>query len=154
MTAQLSEIFNNHHPTVDLADYHLYHIFTGAPDGERQPYVFEQKGDPDKCEVLTALSRGYVSIYELQSSGELCLIGFEYPGLERREPDEANELLQGDFWLEFRIGFSGDKLFIPFKNGKIVTDTNSWIEGKVEVKEQRKKDGWLSLIKEKLFTRA
>ena len=149
MTAQIPEKIINRYDNVDFGDYELFSVFIGDATNykKRKPYPFKQKGDPNKCVACSACWRGYVSVYELQPSGQLKLIRFEYPGFLRsteidnsnhvpepwiefdrtpKEADEAVEILKGDFWLELRSGFYGEEMVVPFVKGKIVTDTNRW----------------------------
>ncbi|MCG8093229.1 MAG: hypothetical protein JAZ17_06305 [Candidatus Thiodiazotropha endolucinida] len=115
---------------IDFDGYALFSICVGDPTDYKnyKVYPFEQKGDPEKCAVCSACWRGYVSVYELEPSGEIRLVKFEYPfGRTPREPDEVGEKLKGDFWLNLRTEFFGDKLFVPFVNGKIVTDKSKWL---------------------------
>ncbi|GHA36507.1 hypothetical protein ACFFLZ_22840 [Photobacterium aphoticum] len=131
MTAQIPESLINKNNEVDFGDYDLHSICIGDPEDykNRKVYPFKQKGDPEKCVVCSACWRGYVSVYELVPSGEMHLVKFEYPfGRTPREPDEADEVLDGDFWLELRTEFFGDKMFVPFENGRIVTDKSKWRE--------------------------
>lgn len=131
MTAQIPEKFTNRVPSVDFSGYELFSICVSDPADYKnyKGYPFKQKGDPDKCITCSSCWRGYVSVYELTSAGEIVLIKFEYPyGRTPREPDDASEVLKGDFWLQFRTEFFGDKLFVPFKNGMLVTDKNEWIK--------------------------
>ncbi len=43
------------------------------------------------------------------------------------EPDETYELATGDFWLDFRPDFYGGFVYVPFKNGKLITDKTEWV---------------------------
>ena len=131
MTAQIPEKLTNNMCEVDFGDYELYSICVSEPADYKnyKGYPFEQKGDLEKCAICSACWRGYVSVYELTSSGEIHLVKFEYPfGRTPRDPDKADEILKGDFWLQFRDGFFGDKLFVPFADGKIVSDRAKWVE--------------------------
>ena len=133
MTAQIPEKLISKHKQVDFGNFKLFSVCVGDPTDykRRTTYPFKEKGDPHKCAVCSACWRGYVSVYELNESGELLLTKFEYPfGRAPRDPDLANEILEGDFWLEFRAEFFGEKLFVPFENGKIVTDRSRWREVK------------------------
>jgi hypothetical protein len=131
MTAQIPERVINCHDGIDFGDYELVSIFVGNPTDitSRKDYPFKEKGDLDKVTVCSACWRGYISVYKLTSSGELVLIEFEYPfGDISMDADPANEVLEGDFWLELRADFFGDAMFIPFENGKIVADRSRWLE--------------------------
>ncbi len=131
MTAQVSEKLINKNSEVDFDGYALYSIGIENPENDAnfKPYPFKQKPDPSIPVVFTACWRGHVSVYELESSGELRLIKYEYPFHEPPiEPDTADEILEGNFWLELRTQFFGDQLFVPFENGRIVTDRSKWHE--------------------------
>jgi hypothetical protein len=129
MTAQISEKLINKIDEIDFGNYSLYSISVSDPADYKnwKGYPFQQKGDPEKCAVCSACWRGYVSVYELNPSGEIRLVKFEYPfGRTPREPDDADEVLKGGFWLEFRMEFFGDKLFVPFEKGRIILDKSKW----------------------------
>jgi len=131
MTAQIPEKLTNKMDGIDFHGYELFSICIGDPTDYKnyKTYPFEQKGDPEKCAVCSACWRGYVSVYELNNEGEIRLVKFEYPfGGTPREADEADETLEDDFWLQLRTDFFGDKLFVPFEGGKIVTDERKWLE--------------------------
>ncbi|MDN3523083.1 hypothetical protein [Halomonas ramblicola] len=131
MTAQIPEKLINNKGGVEFGAYKLFSIFIGEPSGykNRKAYPFKQKGKPQERAFCTACWRGYVSVYELKASGELYLVKFEYP-FSSRKPDAANEVLEGDFWIELRAEFFGDTMFVPFRNGKIVNDRSKWREVK------------------------
>ena len=149
MTAQFSEKFINNHQDVNFDGFNLYSVSLSKPMDYKNwvGYSFKQKATSKKLNVFTACWRGYISVFELSESGELILIRFEYPALTfeiSTEPDSVYEKLQGDFWLEFRAGFFGEKLFVPFIEGKIVTDKNKWISDKENLTSQltRTKNSW------------
>ncbi len=129
MTAQVSEILVNSMTEVDFSDYALCNISMSEPADYKnwQKYPFQQKSNPEKRTHCVICRNGYVSVYELNPSGQLQLIKFEYPyGPETVEPDLANEILEGDYWVEFRKDCYVDKLFVPFESGKIVADKRKW----------------------------
>jgi len=79
--------------------------------------------------VFSACWNGYTPKYKITKNKELALIAFEYPALspEKIEPDEIYELATGDFWLMMRPSFFEDSVYVPFKNGKIITDQSEWV---------------------------
>ncbi len=129
MTAQLADRLINTCPDLDLPGYQLFGVFTGTPNSEHEklkPYRFEAKATPDPRIVSTAVGRGYISLYRLNSSGRLTLNGFAYLPHKGRAPDLVHEELIGDFWMLFRVSFFGDGVFVPFRNGVLVKDRSQW----------------------------
>ena len=59
----------------------------------------------------------------------MVLIGFQYPALlpKKIEPDETYEVAIGDFWLDMRPSFFEGFVYVPFKNGKLITNKDEWI---------------------------
>lgn len=138
MTHQFPEQLTSHHPYVDFSDLALYGLFRGDPDS-REPFVFPTPPTPNSDVVFTALYRGYVAEFVLDSDGHLTVVAFRY--LRELEFDEAGNALpdqefwrteptsdriDGDFWLEFRPDFMGDQTFAPFRNGRLVCDRSEW----------------------------
>ncbi len=129
MTAQVADRLINACPELDLPGYQLFGVFTGAPNSKHEkiePYRFESKATPDPRIVSTAVARGYISLYRLNSAGRLMLNGFAYLPHKGRAPDLVHEELIGDFWLLFRLSFFGEGVFVPFRNGVIVSDRSQW----------------------------
>ncbi len=91
--------------------------------------LFLQKANEEKLNVFSACWNGYTSKYKITKSKELVLIGFQYPALlpERIEPDEAYEVAVGNFWLDMRPSFHEEIIYVPFKDGKLITDKKEWI---------------------------
>lgn len=58
--------------------------------------------------------------------GFLALERMEYPFSEGVVPDQVNEILEGDFWLELRVWFMGDKVRVSFQNGRVQLDRSTW----------------------------
>ena len=131
MTAQIANIIINECIEVDLSDLHLYAVLVGDIINKENiaPYPFLQKGNKEKINVFSACWNGYISKYKITKSKELVLIGFQYPALlpERIEPDETYEMAVGDFWLDMRPGFFEGFVYVPFKNGKLITNKNEWV---------------------------
>ena len=128
MTAQIPEVLIVEPGSIDLPQMSLYGVFISdldAPElGAR--YTFANRGSKDKMMRCSLLWRGCVSKYRLKIDGTLVLERLEYPFTEGVLPDEVNEPLQGDFWLDLRESFSGDRVRIPFVDGKIVADKTHW----------------------------
>ncbi len=77
--------------------------------------------------MCSALWRGYVATFVLQEDGRLRLAFFEYRlGLRKRERQEVNELLEGDFSMVMKNQFFGPRTYIPFLDGVVVEDQESW----------------------------
>ena len=136
MTAQLSERFINNHKVFAIEGYNLYGISLSKPNDYKNwvCYPIKSKADPKKLSVFTACWKGYIGVYELNESGKLTLTQFEYPSFEEKiESDLVYEILKGDFWLEFRTGFFGDKLFVPFIDGELEVDNKKWVMDKKKI---------------------
>lgn len=74
---------------------------------------------------------GYVGSYQLSVEGSFIFIWFYYfffNGLG--EFDVLFEELYGDFYLEFRIYFEGDQLYVLFVDGRVIVDQEQWVEVK------------------------
>lgn len=127
MTAQTPDRLVNAHPDVDLTGYQLFGVVTEDPTSQhRQPYPFKSKATPDARMASTAVARGYISLFRLNSTGRLSLKGFAYLPHKGRAPDMLDEELEGDFWLVFRQTFFGDSVYLPFRNGIVVSDRSQW----------------------------
>ena len=159
MTAQFSQGFINHHPDFILEGFNLYCILVTHPDDENWAgYTFKSKPDPTKLNVFSACWNGYVNVYELSTSGTLALIKIEYPSLGGViTPDAVYEILEGDFWLEFRDGFFDDILYVPFVKGQLLKEKETWVSEKNSVNNLNKvnntsvaKKSWLASLR-KLF---
>ena len=131
MTAQFADIIMNECTEVDLSDLHLYAVLTGDIINKENtaPYSFLQKANEEKLNVFSACWNGYISKYKITKSKELVLVGFQYPALlpERIEPDETYEVAVGDFWLDMRPSFFEGFVYVPFKNGKLITNKDEWV---------------------------
>jgi len=131
MTAQMSNTIINECTEADFSDLHLYAVLTGdiVSKENTAPYSFLQKANKEKVNVFSACWNGYTSKYKINESKELVLIGFQYPALlpERIEPDDVYEVAVGDFWLDMRPSFFEGFVYVPFKNGKLITNKNEWI---------------------------
>ncbi|WP_431685965.1 hypothetical protein [Hahella sp. NBU794] len=138
MTAQIPDKIENMHNSIELGDLHLYRIIarsghTGSPFSS---YSFQSSPSRATPGISSALARGYISCYTLTESGELILDRYEYP-YERLKPlEQVGEKLTGNFLLDMRKGFFQDRLYIPFINGRIVTDKTMWVVEKKKTKDE------------------
>lgn len=154
MTAQFSDQLKNECEGVDFDGLALYMIVVDGETNENgsiyYPFVNRAKPTADYRKLCTACWAGYVSNYTLSGAGELTLTGFSYIPSQEEGPHSVHEVLKGDFWLDLRRGFLGEKTFIPFRDGKIVVDKSKWIVGKrpveeskaVQAKERERKLAW------------
>lgn len=127
MTAQTPDRLVNARPDLDLAGYHLFGVITEDPTSRHgRPYPFKSQATPDARMASTAVARGYISLFRLNSAGRLILKGFAYLPHKGRAPDMLDEELEGDFWLVFRQSFFGDSLHLSFRNGIVVSDRSQW----------------------------
>jgi hypothetical protein len=149
MTAQFSDVLVNNFKDNIFEGLHLYGISLNNPLEQKEwvPYPFQHQTDPKKKHVSTACWRGAISVYELNKDGELILVKFEYPSLSyTTEPDSVCEKLEGDFWLGFRSNFQAPNIYIPFIDGKLVTDSDMWRSDNV-LKASSKSRFWSRLVK-------
>lgn len=130
MTIQIADKFVSHFNDINFEGFQLYAVLRGDPADKRNRIVYSLKNSPDKdkLEVSSACWEGYACSYELSEKGELALIGFWYPLALYTEPDEVYEVLEGDFWVCLRKEFFGDSLYVPFLDGKMVTNRDIWYE--------------------------
>jgi hypothetical protein len=132
MTDQVPDALFAEHPSIDFGSLQLYHIIQGDPrldhgwgDGlfplpvATAPYF----NGP------TCLHRGYVATFVLKADGRLELRSFcrPVPGQAPRDEDVRIHL-EGDFWLVMKPTFRGMRTYVPFKDGRIVTDRTQWLE--------------------------
>ena len=130
MTAQLSNRLINNNKEVALDGLSLYGVIVGNIKNisEVTRYPFKSKATKEKFCCCTVCWNGYISQYTLTPDKELILTGFDYPLSENAEPDEAYEKLSGNFWLDMRPDFFSGGFYIPFKDGKLVTNKRHWIK--------------------------
>jgi len=131
MTAQMANSIINECTEVDFSSLHLYAVLTGDVVNKENTalYSFVQQANKEKRNVFSACWDGYTSKYKITKNKELVLMGFQYPALlpDRIEPDETYEVAVGDFWLDMRPSFFEGFVYVPFKNGKLITNKNEWI---------------------------
>lgn len=134
MTAQASDQLDNRHGTVDFGELAPFGFVSGEIDanhGWGKPYPFQnQPSIPKDNKVCSALWRGYVAEFTLDSGGSLTLDAYCFPSAPKKPRQAVNERLTGDFWLVMKSNFEGNRVYVPFRAGIIVADENSWlIEG-------------------------
>ena len=131
MTMQLPEHLVVDEGAVRLPTMQLFGVLVGNIDNPKSwsGYKFSATGNPEKITMCTALWRGYVSTYRLRADGSLTLELLEYPYSDNATPDEVNESLKGNFWLDLRAGFLGDGVRVPFIDGLIQADSSFWRHG-------------------------
>ena len=131
MTAQIANTLINECIDVNFSDLNLYAVLVGDIENRQNiaSYPFKEKAAQEKLNVFTACWDGYISKYKITKSKDLVLTGFEYPALlpEKIEPDETHEVVVGDFWLDMRPSFFEGFVYVPFKDGKLITNKNEWI---------------------------
>lgn len=131
MTAQIANTLINECIEVNFNDLNLYAVLVGDIENRQNTasYPFKQKATQEKLNVFSTCWDGYTSKYKITQNKELVLIGFQYPALlpEKIEPDEVYEVAEGDFWLDMRPSFFEGFVYVPFKDGKLITDRKEWI---------------------------
>lgn len=128
MTSQCPDILIVDTDSISLPEMQLYGVHVGDIDSPRgsSGYAFKTSPNKEKMTECSALWRGYVSVYRVMEDGSLVFERMEYPFSEGVVPDQVNEILEGDFWLELRVGFMGDKVRVPFQNGRVQLDRSTW----------------------------
>jgi hypothetical protein len=128
VTAQAPDEFVNLHADFDLAGLSLFGVIQGDPAAnhgwgsnhyqhERQPKSL----DPG----ATCFGKGHLARYCLHPDGRLTLAGYQYP-MTGVPPERVDEPLHGDFWLVLKRDFYSDRTYVPFREGKLVTDRAQW----------------------------
>lgn len=130
MTSQIPDKLHNDSGAVDLNGLRLYGVLVDAPERRHrwrgEAYESAAKATPDRKYTCTALWRGHVSVYRLTVDGTITLEAFEYPFHRGRDPDPVGECLRGDFWLMLSRSFADYKVYVPFRDGRIVVDRAQW----------------------------
>lgn len=133
MTAQVPDTFENNHPRVNLGGLALRAIVCGdikTNHGWGEFYQFAHKPTPADKPHSSALWRGYIAVFQLDSEGGLELVSYRYPPMIKRgkwKVERVHEKLVGDFWLVMKHGFFGPRTYVPFKDGKIIEDPAAWV---------------------------
>ena len=87
---------------------------------------------PSHQPTCSSLWSGYVDRFVLNADGTLdhvgyaFLVGFHDDNNDRYTLQDGIERVTGDFYLQFRADFFGPHTYVPFRDGKIVTDRNEW----------------------------
>ena len=129
MTIQIPDVLEREDAAPTLPKLHLYGVRVGeinAPRAHSESYPFKHRGDRSKITPYTALWRGYVSVFRLRTDGTLALVRIVYPFTADVADDVVDEILTGHFWLTLRPSFFADGIRIPFRDGRVVTDTTRW----------------------------
>lgn len=130
MTAQLPERLENDLRGLNLHGLFLYKVLIASDPlnhGTHLPYPFKSIPSPDKHRISTALYRGCVSVFRIQTNGSLMLEGFDYSFQDRnRSFERVDEPLEGDYWLLMRAGFAKQAVYVPVRDGVVTKDRNAW----------------------------
>lgn len=70
--------------------------------------------------------KGYVEQFRLTTEGRLILLGFTYDRDPERE-HRVDELLEGDFFMMLKQSFFSPGLYVPFRDGVLVTNHTEWL---------------------------
>jgi hypothetical protein len=142
MTAQTPDILINELETLNIEELDCYGVIAGNPrenHGWGDKYEFKHKPNPPESMIFSANWKGYTPTYRITKKGSLELISYSYVknGIEEIDPPEE---LEGDFWLMFKESFFAPRLYIPFKDGKIILEKNKWLQYKGD--SWAKSKGW------------
>ncbi|AZZ90665.1 hypothetical protein EUZ85_08010 [Hahella sp. KA22] len=133
MTDQRCDNLINEYPEIDFGSLRVYGIATGDITqnyGWGEKYEFKTNPNPTKGVMCSSLLRGYVSHYKLLNNGTLILECFEYPLDKNQKPDIVNEELEGNFWVVMKERFRGERTYVPFRSGKVVSNKSEWVNEK------------------------
>ena len=103
----------------------------GDNDCETIEYALPLDRPPNQP-TCSSLWSGYVDRFVLNADGTLdhvgyaFLVGFHDDNNDRYTLQDGIERVTGDFYLQFRADFFGPHTYVPFRDGKIVTDRNEW----------------------------
>lgn len=98
------------------------------------PFINWAQPKSEYSQRCTGCHCGYLDRYTLTTEGQLILTGFAYIPTQEGTHD-VHEPLTGDFWLSMKCGFRGETTYIPFLDGKIITDKSEWVVGKCPVEK-------------------
>jgi hypothetical protein len=134
MTAQEPERLLNELPGFDVRGLELFGVVRGDIEtnhGWGDRIIFQTRPrDPEPRYTCSSLWRGNIATYRLGPNGRLTLISYEYPYHydlpESDRIDEVQEQLTGDYWLVFKERFFGPRVYVPARDGRVVTDRNEW----------------------------
>lgn len=132
MTTQVSEDFRSEYPFLDFGVWRVFGVIRGEPSeenygwGDRERPVYAAVPGPAET-MTTGNWKGFVERWLLSEAGRLILVGFEYDDFEREDRiRDVHETLEGDFYLVLKSEFEGPRLYIPFRDGVLVTDRARW----------------------------
>ena len=137
MTAQYPEKLVNEHPRVKLDRLYLYHVIRGDLNSSNYGWgdgtaFSTQPNVPSNAMRCSALWRGYVATFVLQSDGRLRLTAFEFMlSLSKWKKQNVDEVIKGDFWLVMKPAFFAPRTYVPFRDGVIVEDRVTWFTEKL-----------------------
>jgi Bacterial RNA polymerase, alpha chain C terminal domain len=133
VSAQVPDVLINEHPRLRLDGLKLYAVIRGDIHlnyGWGDRYEFLHQPDPSLTTGrATNLIRGYVAKFRLEPDGGLVLEEYQFPsGSFRpwgRQP--VAERLTGDFWIVLKPAFFGQRVYVPFCDGRIVEERGAWV---------------------------
>ena len=142
MSEQLPEHLVNECAEVDFGSLKLYALVKGhrrsKPRWSNQ-YPFRRRPQPSDTAICAPLWRGAIAHYRLLADGRLCLQHYEYPFDPLQSDEAVEEILEGDFWLMMKSRFYGDCTYVPFREGRIVTDRSCWETTACDVEDTRER---------------
>jgi Bacterial RNA polymerase, alpha chain C terminal domain len=133
VSAQISDVLINEHPRLRLDGLDLYAVIRGdihLRSGWGDRYEFLHKPDPSLTTGrATNLIRGYVAKFRLEPGGGLVLEEYQFPNgsFRRWGRQPVAERLTGDFWIVLKPTFFGQRVYVPFYDGRIVEEKGAWI---------------------------
>jgi len=133
VTAQVPDVLVNEHPRLRLDGLDLYAVIRGdihMSPGCGDRYEFLSKPDPSLTTGrATNLIRGYVAKFRLEPDGGLVLEEYQFPDGSFRHSGRqpVAERLTGDFWIVLKPTFFGQRVYVPFCDGRIVEEKRAWV---------------------------
>jgi len=145
MTAQIPDQLIIDLPGVDIGALQLYALIRGIDPTINYGWGDEIIKHASVSAILashpnqyfTALHRGHIGSYRLQSDKRLLLEKIScYTGITIDQDDEpkiqfqdylVNEIIAGDFWLVMKSQFFGRRTYIPATDGKVIINKKLWV---------------------------
>ena len=133
MSAQIPDVLINEHPRLRLDGLKLYAVIRGdihSSHGWGERYEFLDKPDPSLATArATNLIRGHVAKFRLEPGGGLVLEEYQFltGSFRRWGRQPVAERLTGDFWIVLKPTFFGQRVYVPFRGGRIVEDRGAWV---------------------------
>jgi hypothetical protein len=111
--------------------FYLYDIIRGdihSDSPERYEFLHKPYFEPSMGRA-TNLIRGYVAAFRLEPDGGILLEEFRFPNssFRRWRQQYVGERLSGDFWLVLKPDFYGQRVYVPFRDGRVVEEKRSWV---------------------------